>query len=63
VTELVEREIRRREQLNALREAAGSWKDERHPELAEGGDAFVREMREKSIRRLEPSDPERELKT
>lgn len=53
IINLVEREIRRREQLDALREAAGSWKDEDHPELAEGADKWVRGIREESVKRLE----------
>jgi predicted Holliday junction resolvase-like endonuclease len=50
---LVERELRRREQRDALREAAGSWKDEEHPELAEGADKWVREMRQEAVKRFE----------
>ena len=53
VIELVEREIRRREQLDALRDAAGSWQDEKHPELAEGAGKWIHEMRQQSITRLE----------
>jgi hypothetical protein len=57
---LVEREIRRREQREALREAAGSWKDEDHPELAGGADKWVREMRQESIKRFEEVERHRE---
>lgn len=53
VVEVVEREVRRREQLGALREAAGSWKDEDHPELAEGADKWVRKIRQESVKRFE----------
>ena len=53
VVDLLEREIRRREQLEALEIAAGSWKDEDHPELALGSDAWVREMRQHSEARTE----------
>jgi hypothetical protein len=60
IVSLVEREIRRREQREALREAAGSWKDEDHPELAEGADKWVREMRQESIERLEKIEQHRE---
>ena len=52
IINLVEREIRRREQRDALREAAGSWKDADHPELAGGADVWVREMRQQSAERL-----------
>lgn len=60
IINLVEREIRRREQLDALREAAGSWKDENHPDLVEGADRWVREMRQESISRLERVEQHRE---
>jgi hypothetical protein len=53
IVNLVEREIRRREQRDALLAAAGSWKDEDHPELAEGADRWVRQMRQDSVKRLE----------
>ena len=53
VVELLEREIRRREQLDALSETAGSWKDEDHPELAAGADQWVQSMRQESTTRLE----------
>jgi hypothetical protein len=57
---LVEREIRRREQCDALREAAGSWKDEDHPELADGADKWVREMRQEAAKRFEKIEQQRE---
>jgi len=53
-------QIRRREQRNALREAAGSWKSEEHPELAEGAEAWVRKMRQESVKRLEKIELQRE---
>jgi len=38
--------------LQALREAAGAWKDEDHPELVEKGTyQWVRELREKEHKR------------
>ena len=60
VINLVEREIRRREQREALREAAGSWKDEDHPELSDGADKWVREMLQESIKRFEEVERQRE---
>jgi hypothetical protein len=60
IVNLVEREIRRREQRDALREAAGSWKDEDHPELTEGADKWVREMRQESVTRFEKIEQRRE---
>jgi hypothetical protein len=40
-------------QRAALREAAGSWKDEDHPELAEGADKWVQHVRQESAKRFE----------
>jgi hypothetical protein len=53
IVHLLEREIRRREQLAALEDAAGSWKDEDHPELANGSEVWVRQMREESEARFQ----------
>jgi hypothetical protein len=53
VVEVLDREIRRREQLKALEQAAGAWKDANHPELANGAEAWVREMRDASVKRLQ----------
>lgn len=60
IINLVEREIRRREQRDALREAAGTWKDDDHPELAEGADKWVRQIRQESVRRFEKIEQHRE---
>ena len=56
ITELLEREIRRHEQLEALREATGCWDEAAHPELAEGAAAWVRQMRQESTERFERLD-------
>lgn len=48
IVEVLEREIRRREPLGAIQEATGAWKDEDHPELANGSDAWARQMRRES---------------
>jgi hypothetical protein len=53
VVEVLYREIQRNEQLEALQEAAGSWKDDNHPELANGSEAWVRSMRQESEKRSE----------
>lgn len=60
IVELLEREIRRREQLAALQDAASSWKDEEHPELANGAEAWVRQMRQKSEARFRRLQDQRE---
>src|SRR5438552_1261018 len=43
----------REAQLRALEAAAGSWRDEDHPELAGGAAAWVRELRAANEKRLE----------
>jgi hypothetical protein len=53
IVDVLEREIRRREQLAALQAAAGSWKDEDHPELANGSEAWIRDMRQESENRFQ----------
>jgi hypothetical protein len=53
VVEVLDREIRRREQLKALNQATGAWTDANHPELAGGAEAWVREMRDASVKRLQ----------
>jgi hypothetical protein len=53
LTEVAEREIKLRRQRQALRNAAGAWKDKDHPELAQGAAAWVREMRSLDNRRFE----------
>lgn len=52
IINLVEREVRRRDQRDAIREAAGSWQDQNHSELGQGADKWVREMRQESVKRL-----------
>lgn len=44
-------EVRRRKQRQALRLTAGAWKD--HPELSEGGAAFVERVRSDADERFE----------
>jgi metal-responsive CopG/Arc/MetJ family transcriptional regulator len=45
-------EVKRRRQLSALRKAAGSWKDEKHPELKRGAAQWVSQLRKENERRL-----------
>jgi len=47
-----EHEVRRQQQLRAVEESAGSWKDKDHPELKGGSQAWVRKIRKESDRRL-----------
>jgi metal-responsive CopG/Arc/MetJ family transcriptional regulator len=52
LTEAAEKELMRRRQAEALRAAAGSWKDSYHPELKLGSDKWVRKLRQEGERRL-----------
>jgi hypothetical protein len=45
VAEQLRHELQRRQQLAALDAAAGSWKEEGHPELAQGGAAYIEKIR------------------
>jgi hypothetical protein len=45
LTEVARREIMIRRQREALRDAAGAWKDEDHPELANGAAEWIRQLR------------------
>jgi hypothetical protein len=45
LTELAQREIKLRHKREVLRETAGAWKSEDHPELAQGAAAWVRQIR------------------
>ena len=60
IVELVESELRRREQLAALPEAAGSWNDENHSERSYGADAWVSRMRKESEDRFQRLQDQRE---
>ena len=53
VAEAARKELKRIQFLQALQEAAGSWKDDDHPELKERGTyQWVREQREMEDRRF-----------
>ncbi|MFW6118631.1 MAG: hypothetical protein ACOC6R_03970 [Chloroflexota bacterium] len=53
VVEATRKELKRVQFLQALQEAAGSWKDENHPELVEKGTyQWVREQREAEEKRF-----------
>lgn len=45
LTEVGRREVMIRRQREALRDTAGAWKDEDHPELANGAAEWVRQLR------------------
>jgi Arc/MetJ-type ribon-helix-helix transcriptional regulator len=52
LTEAAEKELMRRRQIEALKSAAGAWKDKDHPELKQGSAVWVRKLRQESERRL-----------
>jgi hypothetical protein len=45
VVDLLWRDVRRNKQLQALKLSSGSWNPEHHPELAQGGAAYVDAIR------------------
>jgi hypothetical protein len=49
----VERDSRRAKQRDALAASAGAWKSKDHPELADGGAAYVEKIRSEFDSRLE----------
>ena len=56
LTDVAWREVKRLRLLKALERAAGSWKEEDHPELKRGAAAWIRKLRregEKRLRKLE----------
>lgn len=52
LTQAAEKELMRLRQIEALKAAAGSWKDSDHPELKEGSAKWVHKLRQENERRL-----------
>lgn len=50
LVETARNEVRRKKQLDFLNSDQLAWKDENHPELAEGAAAWVRKLRAESER-------------
>jgi hypothetical protein len=50
-----EKELRRLQQIKALSDAAGAWKDKNHPELKDSAASWVKDLRKASDRRLTKS--------
>ena len=46
LTEAAEKDLMRRRQIEALKAAAGAWKDKDHPELKQGSTKWVRKLRQ-----------------
>lgn len=52
ITQAVIKEIKRLNFINAVKETAGSWDDNDHPELKKGVESWVRSLREEDEKRL-----------
>jgi hypothetical protein len=53
VVDLLWRDVRRNKQRQAIKLSAGAWNPDHHPELAEGGAAFVEKIRSELDERFE----------
>ena len=62
LTEIAQREIKIRRQREVLRETAGAWKSEDHPELAQGAAAWVWQIRSLDNQRFEELERRRDGK-
>ena len=62
LTAVARREIKLQQQRSALRAAKGAWKQEDHPELAQGAAAWVREIRASDGQRLAALEQRRETR-
>jgi Arc/MetJ-type ribon-helix-helix transcriptional regulator len=51
-TQAAQKELRRLQQIRALENIAGAWKDKDHPELKGGAARWVKELRKESEQRL-----------
>jgi len=45
IVQATEKELTRQEQIAALKSAAGSWSDDKHPELKQGAAKWVKTLR------------------
>lgn len=57
LTQAAEQELKRLRMLQALKRAAGSWKDENHPELRHGAARWVAKLRKLDERRIAKASP------
>jgi hypothetical protein len=53
VVDLLWRDVRRNKQRQALKLSAGAWNPELHPEMAQGGAAYVEKIRSEPDERFE----------
>ena len=52
LTQAAEKELRRLQQIAALENLTGAWKDKNHPELKGGAARWVKHLRKQSDQRL-----------
>jgi Arc/MetJ-type ribon-helix-helix transcriptional regulator len=52
LTQAAEKELRRLQQIRALENLVGAWKDKDHPELKRGATRWVKALRRQSDQRL-----------
>ena len=52
ISQAAAKELKRRRQLEALRQATGAWRAAEHPELKRGAVAFVKKLRRESDSRI-----------
>ncbi len=52
LTQAAEKELRRLQQIRALENVTGAWKDKNHPELKGGASPWVKKLRKESDQRL-----------
>jgi len=52
ITRAIKREIQRLNYVMVVKETAGAWKDEDHPEFEKGVDDWVRSLRKEDEKRL-----------
>ncbi len=62
LAELAARSTKLNRQRLAIQESAGAWKDEDHPELADGSAAWVRETRATSDDRMQRIEQHRQAR-
>ena len=52
ITQAIRKEIQRLNFINAVKETAGAWDENDHPELKNGAEGWVRSLREEDEKRL-----------
>jgi hypothetical protein len=52
ITQAAEKELMRRRQIEALKAAAGAWKEKDHPELKQGSAKWVQKLRRENESRF-----------